>query len=87
MLDSIDSDGELQKFVLNFVITGVTSSLVKSVAAPADRMKLILQNQRSALQILNGQRKEYKGLFDCLLRIPKEQVKCSKVSNNNKHIF
>ncbi|KAF2894021.1 hypothetical protein ILUMI_12153 [Ignelater luminosus] len=73
MLDIIDSDGELQTFVLNFVITGVTSSFVKSLAAPIDRMKLILQNQRSALQILNGQRREYKGFLDCLIRLPKEQ--------------
>lgn len=65
---------EFREFGLHFVIAGITASIAKTLCAPLERVKLILQNQDSAIQIMNGELKRYNGILDCLIRFPKEQV-------------
>lgn len=65
---------EIKNFLLSFWVAGTTASVAKTITAPFDRIKLILQNQHSALQVLTGKRKTYSGVIDCLIRLPKEQV-------------
>lgn len=67
-------DEKINVFLINFLIVGITSSFAKTLTAPLDRIKLILQNQNSALHILTGKRKKYSSFIDCVVRIPKEQV-------------
>ncbi|KAK5641658.1 hypothetical protein RI129_010205 [Pyrocoelia pectoralis] len=67
------SSNNTKRFILNFTIAGASASIAKSLTAPMDRIKLILQNQDSALQVLTGERRRYNGFLDCLIRIPKEQ--------------
>ncbi|KAF2890337.1 hypothetical protein ILUMI_15836, partial [Ignelater luminosus] len=64
---------EIKNFLLNFWIAGVTAAVAKTITAPFDRVKLILQNQKSVLQVLTGKRKPYNGVIDCLVRLPREQ--------------
>lgn len=64
----------VKEFIFNLLVTGITAAFAKSFVAPLERTKLILQNQELSLQILKNQRKAYAGIFDVLLRVPKEQV-------------
>jgi len=55
----------------DFMLGGVAAAVSKTIAAPIERIKLLLQNQgESAAAKAAG---EYKGIMDCLVRIPKEQ--------------
>ncbi|XP_037046630.1 ADP,ATP carrier protein-like [Bradysia coprophila] len=55
----------------NFIAGGVSAAVSKTVVAPIERVKFLLQVQHISKQIPEDKR--YKGLIDCLVRIPKEQ--------------
>ena len=57
--------------VRNFVTGGVIGGLSKTIVAPIDRIKLLLQGQAASQNITAA--KQYKGILDCVKRIPKEQ--------------
>lgn len=55
----------------NFLLAGCAAAVAKTVAAPIERVKLLLQNQgESAAAKAQG---EYKGIVDVFVRVPKEQ--------------
>jgi solute carrier family 25 (adenine nucleotide translocator) protein 4/5/6/31 len=55
----------------NFGLGGTAAAVAKTIAAPIERIKLLLQNQgESAAAKAQG---EYKGIIDCCIRVPKEQ--------------
>jgi len=55
----------------DFLLGGIAAAVSKTVAAPIERIKLLLQNQgESAAAKAQG---EYKGIMDCMVRVPKEQ--------------
>lgn len=57
--------------VESFMIGGVAAAISKTIAAPIERVKLLLQNQgESAAAKAQG---EYKGIVDVFVRVPKEQ--------------
>lgn len=64
----------LETFFANIFITGVAAAFAKTLVAPIERTKLILQNQDSSLQVLTQERPKYKNAFDVLRRVPHEQV-------------
>ena len=53
----------------NFILSGITATIAKTIAAPIERVKILLQTQF----ILNDLNKKYKGNIDCLQRIYTEQ--------------
>lgn len=55
----------------NFLAGGTSSAISKTIVAPVERVKLLLQVQSSSHTIMSG--KQYKGIIDCFIRIPKEQ--------------
>ncbi|KAI6191312.1 ADP/ATP translocase [Aphelenchoides bicaudatus] len=57
------------KFGKDFSIGGWSAVVAKTLCAPVERIKLILQLQNAQNTIKNP----YNGLIDCLLRVPKEQ--------------
>lgn len=58
-------------FAKDFLAGGISAAISKTAVAPIERVKLILQVQAANKQIVAG--KEYKGIIDCFVRIPKEQ--------------
>lgn len=59
------------KFLIDLASGGVAGGISKTVVAPIERVKLLLQVQASSKQIPKEQ--QYKGIMDCLIRVPKEQ--------------
>jgi solute carrier family 25 (adenine nucleotide translocator) protein 4/5/6/31 len=53
----------------NFMLAGISAAVSKTVAAPIERIKLLLQNQGDA----KGIEKPYTGIMDICKRVPAEQ--------------
>lgn len=61
----------LVNFAQDLAIGGTAAAISKTLVAPIERVKLLLQVQAVSKQIaVNDQ---YKGMVDCFVRIPKEQ--------------
>ncbi|EEZ99658.1 ADP,ATP carrier protein 1 [Tribolium castaneum] len=58
-------------FAKDFLAGGISAAVSKTAVAPIERVKLLLQVQAASKQIAAD--KQYKGIIDCLVRIPKEQ--------------
>uniref|UniRef100_A0A670ZG29 ADP/ATP translocase n=1 Tax=Pseudonaja textilis TaxID=8673 RepID=A0A670ZG29_PSETE len=58
-------------FAKDFLVSVVSVAISKTAVAPIERIKLLLQVQRASKQIAVDQ--QYKGIIDCVVRIPKEQ--------------
>lgn len=58
-------------FMKDFIAGGVAAAISKTTVAPIERVKLLLQVQHVSKQITVD--KQYKGIIDCFVRIPKEQ--------------
>lgn len=57
-------------FIIDFAIGGLTGSIGKTIFAPLDRIKLILQTQDSNFRLKH---QKYKGILDCIQRVYKEE--------------
>jgi solute carrier family 25 (adenine nucleotide translocator) protein 4/5/6/31 len=55
--------------VEDFLLGGVSAAVSKTIAAPIERVKLLLQNQGESASIT----KPYKGIVDVFVRVPQEQ--------------
>jgi len=65
-------EGKKQKnFLVDFLIGGVSAAVSKTVVAPIERVKLLLQVQDANKKIAVDQR--YNGISDCFSRVAKEQ--------------
>jgi len=58
-------------FMLDFVLGGVSAAVSKTAVAPIERIKLLLQTQDANAKITNSMK--YKGIVDCMVRVPKEE--------------
>lgn len=58
-------------FAIDFIAGGVSAAVSKTVVAPLERVKILLQIQDSHKGIAKDQR--YKGMVDCFSRVYKEQ--------------
>ncbi|CAM9514060.1 ADP/ATP translocase 1-like [Lampetra fluviatilis] len=58
-------------FLKDFLAGGIAAAISKTAVAPIERVKLLLQVQHASKQIAVDQ--QYKGIMDCVVRIPKEQ--------------
>ncbi|XP_072241137.1 ADP/ATP translocase 1 [Leuresthes tenuis] len=58
-------------FMKDFLAGGIAAAISKTAVAPIERVKLLLQVQHASKQITVD--KQYKGIMDCVVRIPKEQ--------------
>ncbi|XP_067129736.1 ADP/ATP translocase 3 [Centruroides vittatus] len=58
-------------FLKDFLAGGVAAAISKTAVAPIERVKLLLQVQHASKQISVD--KQYKGMVDCFIRIPREQ--------------
>ena len=58
-------------FILDFVAGGISAAVSKTVVAPLERVKMLLQIQDAHKGIAADQR--YKGVVDCFARVNREQ--------------
>jgi solute carrier family 25 (adenine nucleotide translocator) protein 4/5/6/31 len=58
-------------FAQDFIAGGIAAAVSKTAVAPIERVKLLLQVQHASKQITVD--KQYKGIVDAFVRIPKEQ--------------
>jgi len=62
---------DVLSFAKDFLAGGIAAAISKTAVAPIERVKLLLQVQHVSKQIAAD--KQYKGIIDCFVRIPKEQ--------------
>ncbi|KAM4874851.1 ADP/ATP translocase 2-like [Thomomys bottae] len=72
-------------FVKDFLAGGVAAAISKTAVAPIERVKPLLQVQHASKQITAD--KQYKGIVDCVVRIPKEQGVLSFWSGNLANVI
>lgn len=75
----------LTSFMIDLAAGGVSGGISKTVVAPIERVKLILQTQDASTQI--AQDKRYKGILDVFRRIPAEQGVASLWRGNMANII
>eukprot|EP00871_Galdieria_phlegrea_P003222 jgi/Galph1/3900/GphlegSOOS_G2558.1 len=67
----VSSEKTLYSFAKDLLFGGMAGGISKTIVAPLERVKLLLQVQASNTQI--PEEKRYKGIVDCIRRVPKEQ--------------
>lgn len=60
-------------FLLDLAAGGVSGGISKTIVAPIERVKLLLQTQDSNPKIKSGEVPRYKGIVDCFARVSREQ--------------
>jgi len=63
----------LEQFMTDLMIGGVSGAVAKTLMAPIERVKILMQTQDSNPKILSGEEKRYSGLGDCFRRVHAEQ--------------
>ena len=66
-------DASLIAFMRNMLSGGISGIVSKTIGAPVDRVKLILQTQAVNVDV----KTRYTGLTDCFTRVYKEQGVCA----------
>lgn len=60
-------------FVTNFLLGGTAGCISKTLTAPIERVKLIMQTQDGNIHIKNGEIPRYSGIVNCFSRVYAEQ--------------
>jgi solute carrier family 25 (adenine nucleotide translocator) protein 4/5/6/31 len=64
---------KLEQLGSDLLIGGSIGAISKTVMAPVERVKLLLQTQDSNPDVISGKVAKYKGIGDCFSRVSKEQ--------------
>jgi len=68
-----EKKGALEQLLTDLVIGGSIGAVSKTIMAPVERVKLLLQTMDSNPDVLSGKVKKYDGIGDCFRRVHKEQ--------------
>jgi len=60
-------------FLVDFTLGGVSGAIAKTVTAPIERVKLIIQTQDANPRIRSGEVPRYTGIVNCFSRVASEQ--------------
>jgi solute carrier family 25 (adenine nucleotide translocator) protein 4/5/6/31 len=60
-------------FALDFMLGGISAAISKTLVAPIERVKLLLQTQDANVKMQSGAVKKYTGIGDCFARVFKEE--------------
>lgn len=82
---SDNKKGGAKSFFLDLAAGGVAGGISKTVVAPIERVKLLLQVQGASTQIAAD--KQYKGIVDCFTRVSKEQGVTSLWRGNTANVI
>merc|ERR1719197_2005064 len=63
----------MKDFVLDFCLGGTAGAVSKTITAPIERVKLVIQTQDANPKIISGEVPRYTGMGDAFMRISKEQ--------------
>jgi solute carrier family 25 (adenine nucleotide translocator) protein 4/5/6/31 len=64
---------DMQAFLIDFALGGFSGAVAKTLTAPIERIKLVIQTQDANPKIRSGEVPRYTGIADCGSRIMKEQ--------------
>jgi solute carrier family 25 (adenine nucleotide translocator) protein 4/5/6/31 len=62
-----------QDFMIDFALGGFSGAIAKTITAPIERVKLIIQTQDANPRIISGEVKRYTGIINCFVRVSSEQ--------------
>lgn len=80
------SEKTLSGFLVDFLMGGVSAAVSKTAAAPIERVKLLIQNQREMIKA--GRLSEpYKGISDCFTRTIKDEGVISLWRGNTANVI
>merc|ERR1719223_1706184 len=60
-------------FMVDFLAGGVSAAVSKTVVAPIERVKMLIQTQDANPRILSGEIARYTGIVNCFTRVSAEQ--------------
>jgi len=60
-------------FLINFLAGGVSGGIAKTITAPIERVKLLIQTQDANPKIMSGEVQRYTGIVNCFTRVASEQ--------------
>ena len=60
-------------FLADFAAGGISGAIAKTATAPIERVKIIIQTQKSNPKVISGEVKPYTGIADCFKRVAAEQ--------------
>merc|ERR1719482_1116311 len=66
-------NASMQDFLIDFLAGGVSGAVSKTLTAPIERVKLVIQTQDANPKIVSGEIARYTGIGDCFKRISSEQ--------------
>merc|ERR1711920_101858 len=69
----VAKDSGMSNFAVDFVLGGFSGAVAKTLTAPIERIKLVVQTQDANPKIRSGEVPRYKGIVDCGARIYQEQ--------------
>jgi len=72
-------------FLMDLAMGGVAGGISKTVVAPIERVKLLLQVQAASTQI--KKENQYKGIIDCFARVSREQGMLSFWRGNTANVI
>jgi len=67
------SGGGLMQVLKDTALGGTIGAISKTIMAPVERVKLLLQTQDSNPEVLSGKIKRYESITDCIRRVQAEQ--------------
>lgn len=67
------NEGAALGFFTNFALGGVSGAIAKTLTAPIERVKLIIQTQDANPRIRSGEVPRYTGIINCFSRVQSEQ--------------
>jgi len=71
--DGKEKRSKLEQLASDLVIGGSIGAVAKTVMAPVERVKLLMQTQDSNPDVLSGKVQRYKSIGDCFSRVKSEQ--------------
>ncbi|KAL0488831.1 mitochondrial ADP/ATP transporter [Acrasis kona] len=69
----VQKDSTVVGFLKDFVIGGASGAVAKTITAPIERVKIIIQTQDANPRIISGEVPRYTGIVNCFSRVRSEQ--------------